>query len=64
MSMQVYIWGGGKATPRKLDIFKDGKAAAQISSSKNHYAVISVEKELYTWTVSYYVTMHPGESSN
>jgi len=49
---QVYIWGGGIANPRKLDLFKDAKSAAQIACSKNHYAVITVEKELYTWTVS------------
>jgi len=48
----VFVWGGGKVTPRIIDVFKDDKAAAQISCSKNHYAVVTVEKELFTWTVS------------
>ncbi|XP_067943370.1 serine/threonine-protein kinase Nek9-like [Watersipora subatra] len=52
-STEVYVWGGGKVTPRKLEEFKDAKSAAQISCSKNHYAVITVEKELYTWTNAY-----------
>lgn len=47
----MFIWGGGKPTPRKLDMFSGSRAAAQLSMKKHHYAVITVEKELYTWTV-------------
>lgn len=28
---QVYQWGGGKQTPQKLDLFKGGKSAMQVS---------------------------------
>lgn len=51
-STEVYVWGGGKPTPRKIDTFAGAQSAAQISCSKNHFAVVTVEKELYTWTVS------------
>ncbi|XP_078392092.1 serine/threonine-protein kinase Nek9-like [Cetorhinus maximus] len=45
----VYYWGGGKATPQKLDLFKGGRSAQQVCASNTHFAVVSVEKELYTW---------------
>ncbi|XP_051879694.1 serine/threonine-protein kinase Nek9 isoform X3 [Pristis pectinata] len=45
----VYYWGGGKATPQKLDLFKSGRSAQQVCASNTHFAVVSVEKELYTW---------------
>ncbi|XP_062902148.1 serine/threonine-protein kinase Nek9 isoform X1 [Mobula hypostoma] len=45
----VYFWGGGKATPQKLDLFKSGRSAQQVCASNTHFAVVSVEKELYTW---------------
>ncbi|XP_059504867.1 serine/threonine-protein kinase Nek9 isoform X2 [Stegostoma tigrinum] len=45
----VYYWGGGKATPQKLDLFKGGRSAQQVCASNTHFAVLSVEKELYTW---------------
>lgn len=50
-STEVYVWGGGKSTPRKIDLFTGAQSAAQISCSRNHFAVLTVEKELYTWTV-------------
>ena len=49
---QVYQWGGGKVCPQKQDIFVIGKSAAQVSAGHSHFAVVTMEKELYTWAVS------------
>ena len=49
---EVYCWGGGKFTPQKLDTFKGGNSAQQVCAGENHFAVVTVEKELYTWAVS------------
>ncbi|CAL8286531.1 unnamed protein product [Lota lota] len=46
---EVYFWGGGKFTPQKLDTFKGGNSAQQVCAGENHFAVVTVEKELYTW---------------
>lgn len=51
-SRDVYYWGGGKFTPQKLDMFKAGSSAQYVCAGENHFAVVSVEKELYTWAVS------------
>ena len=48
---EVYQWGGGKATPLKQDIFTKERSAIQVSTGKVHFAVVTVEKELYTWAV-------------
>ncbi|XP_056151594.1 serine/threonine-protein kinase Nek9 [Lampris incognitus] len=48
-SREVYFWGGGKFTPQKLDTFKGGNSAQQVCASESHFAVVTVEKELYTW---------------
>nr|XP_033807302.1 serine/threonine-protein kinase Nek9 isoform X1 [Geotrypetes seraphini] len=48
-SSEVYIWGGGKSTPQKLDVFKGGCRAQQVCAGSTHFAVVTVEKELYTW---------------
>ncbi|XP_030632725.1 serine/threonine-protein kinase Nek9 isoform X1 [Chanos chanos] len=48
-SREVYFWGGGKFTPQKLDMFKGGSSAQQVCAGENHFAVVTVEKELYTW---------------
>ncbi|XP_076833876.1 serine/threonine-protein kinase Nek9 isoform X2 [Brachyhypopomus gauderio] len=48
-SREVYFWGGGKFTPQKLDMFKCGTSAQQVYAGENHFAVVTVEKELYTW---------------
>jgi len=49
---EAYFWGGGKFTPQKLDAFKGGNSAQQVCAGENHFAVVTVEKELYTWAVS------------
>lgn len=51
-SREVYFWGGGKFTPQKLDTFKGGSSAQHVCAGETHFAVVTVEKELYTWAVS------------
>ncbi|KAF3844796.1 hypothetical protein F7725_007959 [Dissostichus mawsoni] len=51
-SREVYCWGGGKFTPQKLDSFKGGSSAQHVCAGESHFAVVTVEKELYTWAVS------------
>ncbi|XP_068021650.1 serine/threonine-protein kinase Nek9 isoform X3 [Melanerpes formicivorus] len=46
---EVYVWGGGKSTPQKLDAIKSGCSARQVCAGNTHFAVVTVEKELYTW---------------
>uniref|UniRef100_A0A4W6EXA1 non-specific serine/threonine protein kinase n=2 Tax=Lates calcarifer TaxID=8187 RepID=A0A4W6EXA1_LATCA len=48
-SREVYFWGGGKFTPQKLDSFKGGSSAQHVCAGESHFAVVTVEKELYTW---------------
>lgn len=51
-SREVYFWGGGKFTPHKMDMFKGGSSAQHVCAGESHFAVVTVEKELYTWAVS------------
>ncbi|KAK3093484.1 hypothetical protein FSP39_016296 [Pinctada imbricata] len=46
---EVYQWGGGKVTPQKQEIFVKGKSAIQVAAGCGHFAVVTMEKELYTW---------------
>ncbi|KAL4238486.1 Serine/threonine-protein kinase Nek9 [Mactra antiquata] len=46
---EVYQWGGGKVVPKKQDIFVTGRSAAFVSAGHAHFAVVTMEKELYTW---------------
>ncbi|KAJ8341575.1 hypothetical protein SKAU_G00338660 [Synaphobranchus kaupii] len=48
-SREVYFWGGGRFTPQKLDAFKGGSSAQHVCAGETHFAVVTVEKELYTW---------------
>lgn len=50
-SRDVYFWGGGKFTPQKLDSFKGGSSAQHVCAGESHFAVVTVEKELFTWAV-------------
>ena len=54
VSAKVYYWGGGKLTPQKLEVFTKSRSALSVSSGNGHFAVITVEKQLYTWTVRAY----------
>ncbi|XP_046848737.1 serine/threonine-protein kinase Nek9-like [Xenia sp. Carnegie-2017] len=49
---EVYCWGGGKQTPQKIDVFQGGNAVLQVAAGRSHFAVINVEKEMYTWAAS------------
>ncbi|TNN56925.1 Serine/threonine-protein kinase Nek9 [Liparis tanakae] len=51
-SREVYFWGGGKFTPQKMDTFKGGSIAQHVCAGESHFAVVTVEKELYTWAVN------------
>ncbi len=48
---QVYMWGGGKASPSVVEHFKEGRSALQVAVGGSHAAVLTIEKELYTWQV-------------
>ncbi|XP_062254090.1 serine/threonine-protein kinase Nek9 isoform X2 [Platichthys flesus] len=48
-SREVYFWGGGKFTPQKMDTFKGGSSAQHVCAGESHFAVVTVEKDLYTW---------------
>lgn len=63
---EVYVWGGGKSTPQKLDVIKSGCSARQVCAGNTHFAVVTVEKELYTWVVSdmYGLQSHDGMSGH
>lgn len=50
---EVYQWGAGKLLPKSIDFFKNNKAPYSISLGPNHFAVITLERELYTWAASY-----------
>lgn len=56
-SREVYFWGGGKFTPQKMDTFKGGSSAQHVCAGESHFAVVTVEKELYTWAVSFDLTL-------
>lgn len=45
---EVYVWGGGKFTPKQLDFFKNENAPLHLACGSFHYAIINVEKEIYT----------------
>ncbi|XP_045186998.2 serine/threonine-protein kinase Nek9-like isoform X2 [Mercenaria mercenaria] len=46
---EVFQWGGGKIVPQKQDIFVKGRSPAQVSAGHSHFAVVTMEKEVYTW---------------
>ena len=48
---QVYFWGGGRRTPQRQEIFSRGRSALAVSAGSAHFAVVTVEKKLYTWAV-------------
>lgn len=50
---EVYTWGGGTRVPKRIDFFQRECAALSISLGRSHFAVVTVEKELYTWSASH-----------
>ena len=49
MTSEIYWWGGGKIIPQKLEMFGQGNTGMDIATGHSHFAVITVERELYTW---------------
>ena len=49
VTSEIYWWGGGKMIPQKLEVFNDGNTGIDIATGHSHFAVVTVEKELYTW---------------
>ncbi|XP_014677711.1 PREDICTED: serine/threonine-protein kinase Nek9-like isoform X2 [Priapulus caudatus] len=49
-SCEVYCWGGGRLAPYKIELFKEGNSPLQVALGPHHFAVVTVEGELYTWT--------------
>ena len=49
LASDVFTWGGGKLVPQKLEPFFEGRSGMQVSSGFSHFAVITIEKEVYTW---------------
>ena len=52
ISMSYFQWSGGKVVPQRQDIFVKGHSAAQVVAGYSNFAVVTTEKELYTWAVS------------
>ena len=49
LASDVFFWGGGKVVPQKLETFSEGRSGMQVSAGFSHFAVITIEKEVYTW---------------
>ena len=49
LTSEIYWWGGGKVIPQRLEMFGQDNAGLLVSAGHNHLAVVTVEKELYTW---------------
>ncbi|XP_028398483.1 serine/threonine-protein kinase Nek9-like isoform X3 [Dendronephthya gigantea] len=49
---EVFCWGGGKQTPQKIDLFQGGNTVLQVAAGRSHFAVVNVEKEIYTWAAT------------
>lgn len=49
LSSDVFCWGGGKILPQKLEIFSEGSFGMKVSAGFSHFAVITIEKEVFTW---------------
>ena len=49
MTSEIYWWGGGKMIPQKLESFRESNAGIDVAAGYSHFAVVTVEKELFTW---------------
>lgn len=49
LSSDVFCWGGGKVLPQKLELFSEGSSGMKVSAGFSHFAVITIEKEVFTW---------------
>eukprot|EP00116_Pleurobrachia_bachei_P010723 sb/3470985/ len=50
LSSEVFIWGGGKTSPQAINLFKKDRGAVSVCVAPKHFCVVTVEKELYTWS--------------
>jgi hypothetical protein len=55
---EVYVWGGGKLLPKRIEFFKDETGPLIVALGSSHYAVITVEKELFTWSVKIIIQLN------
>ena len=51
-TFECFVWGGGKLIPKPIETFTDSHAPYQVSLGPTHYAIITLEKELFTWASS------------
>jgi alpha-tubulin suppressor-like RCC1 family protein len=51
-TFECLVWGGGKLKPKPIEKFQGDHAPLQVSLGPSHFAVITIEKELFTWAVS------------
>ena len=51
---EVFVWGGGRSHPIKIEeeFSKKGNSVIRVAVGANHFAAITLERELYTWNVS------------
>lgn len=49
LTSDVFFWGGGKKIPQKSESFSEGNSGLHVSAGFSHFAVVTIEKELYTW---------------
>lgn len=48
---EAYQWGAGINLPKPIDFFRNNNAPFCVSIGHSHFAVVTLEKELYTWAV-------------
>ena len=46
---EVHCWGGGKPLPQKIETFSEDNAGFDVSVGRKHFAVVTENKEVYTW---------------
>ncbi|XP_065832874.1 serine/threonine-protein kinase Nek9-like isoform X2 [Oscarella lobularis] len=49
LTSEVYCWGGEWKEPHKVDVFSEDRAPCRVSAGHCHFAVVTVNKQLYTW---------------
>ena len=48
---QVYQWGAGRLLPQPIEFFRKNNAPLSVALGPSHFAVITLERELFTWAV-------------
>ena len=52
---ECYQWGGGINLPKSVEFFKKNNAPFCLAIGSSHFAVVTLEKELYTWAVNHLI---------